>query len=179
MYAEKRNVRHPQQNSNNSISNKSNGRRNSKAAKKSAMTLPEFDFASANAKFNKEQVLRNLLTNGKSSEQTIRNKKDELVLIPEAETYYDKKKSFFDDISCDAKERAEAKKTKNDDYRKKQQEEKKLNLETFGQASVEATGRNHTRVGGGGRGDRGRGGGGHAQGRTSRSNGKRNQSTRA
>lgn len=59
----------------------------------------DFDFASANAKFNKST---------KPADNEVETKEPEEVFIPEAPpgTYYDKKKSFFDDISSEVKERS-------------------------------------------------------------------------
>ncbi|KAI8137230.1 Scd6-like Sm domain-containing protein [Fennellomyces sp. T-0311] len=111
--------------------------------------MQDFDFASSNAKFDKEQVLRSLFI-----EEDTKADEDEVV-IPEADTYYDKSKSFFDDISCDVKERVSLKKSGGENYRKKHLQEQKLNLETFGEMSVETTGRNMR--GGRGRGGKGRG----------------------
>ena len=107
--------------------------------------LQDFDFASSNAKFDKEQILRSLYTNnsnnhhnnignnknnrnkGNKEKEDQTNKKNNKkkaqqesqqrqqqqvqIVIPEPDSYYDKSKSFFDDISCDAKERAELKKS--------------------------------------------------------------------
>ncbi|ORZ01654.1 Scd6-like Sm domain-domain-containing protein [Syncephalastrum racemosum] len=115
----------------------------------SSAPLKEFDFESANAKFNKEEVLRNLfkkVEGGVDVESALAASapsvaspvvEEEEIHIPEADTFYDKQKSFFDDISCDAKERAEGK--RGGEYRKKIHEEKKRDLETFGASSVDSS----------------------------------------
>ncbi|GAN06484.1 lsm14a protein [Mucor ambiguus] len=104
----------------------------------------DFDFESSNAKFDK---------NGMNTVDDIGQANEkETIIIPEADHFYDKKKSFFDDISCESKE-----------YQKgsrggKYKEESMLNLETFGQANPAGQNgkRNRHRGGRGGRGGRGR-----------------------
>ncbi|KAI9244788.1 Scd6-like Sm domain-containing protein [Helicostylum pulchrum] len=78
----------------------------------------DFDFASANAKFDKTEitVIEKDNTTSKGADS-----------ISEPEHFYNK--SFFDDISCDSKE-------SNKGRRVKYQEECKLNLETFGQTNT-------------------------------------------
>lgn len=97
------------------------GKRTSAHVSASSVPLKEFDFESANAKFNKEEVLRNLfkkVEGGVDVESALVASaapvaspvvEEEEIHIPEPDTFYDKQKSFFDDISCDAKERAEGK----------------------------------------------------------------------
>lgn len=97
---------------------------------------PDFDFVSSNAKFTKDEEL-----------------------IPEAPTeFYNKKSSFFDNISSTAKEKAEGR--ENLSPYERRGDERKLNLETFGQAAAySGRGRGRGRGGRGGRGGyRGRGG---------------------
>lgn len=69
-------------------------------------------------------------------------------VIEDEEPYYDKKKSFFDNISCEALERSKGKMMRND-----WRAEKKLNKETFGVAGN----RRYNYSGGRGYGYRGRG----------------------
>ncbi|OAD05042.1 hypothetical protein MUCCIDRAFT_161746 [Mucor lusitanicus CBS 277.49] len=106
--------------------NVSNGHRNSSGnihRRNSGIVIPksDFDFESSNAKFDKNGI--NTIDDiGQANEE-------EAIVIPEADHFYDKKKSFFDDISCESKE-----------YQKgsrggKYKEESMLNLETFGQAN--------------------------------------------
>ncbi|CAO3576654.1 unnamed protein product [Absidia cylindrospora] len=107
-----------------------NGRRKSKSKRTHAANIPtlqqEFDFASSNAKFNKDTSQTSNLS---------------------VDTFYDKKKSFFDNISCDAKEKTEPTSIIKD-YRKKHKDEKQLNLETFGPSSIHLPRRKQTRQGG-------------------------------
>lgn len=65
-----------------------------KRKKKTSVPRHDFDFASSNAKFDKQE-LRHLL-----------EEKDAQAVVPQ---FYDKSKSFFDDISCEAKEQADHK----------------------------------------------------------------------
>ncbi|CAG8540027.1 1511_t:CDS:2 [Racocetra fulgida] len=140
----------------------------------------DFDFESSNAKFNKDElvkeVVKKIIPNHDLKEENCADglelgpeEEEEEVLIPPAETYYDKAKSFFDNISCETKERLEQqgpdgrlafflKKIYSkhiyafDNYayllivnrglsvaerRQKQSEERRLNLETFGQVSID------------------------------------------
>lgn len=69
----------------------------------------EYDFESANAKFNKEEVVEEL--------------KDNL-----SHKFYDKKSSFFDSISCESNVESSSRTFKSS-------EERKLNMETFGRAT--------------------------------------------
>lgn len=91
----------------------------------------EFDFESSNAQFDKEEIERELkqkLTlgdskvNGESSVENGAANEEE-----EEEFYYDKAKSFFDNISCESQDRAKGKPN-----RPSWKEERKLNVETFG-----------------------------------------------
>lgn len=79
-----------------------NGRRNSSGnihRRNSGIVIPksDFDFESSNAKFDK---------NGVSAIDDIGQQanEEEAIIIPEADHFYDKKKSFFDDISCESNE---------------------------------------------------------------------------
>lgn len=127
----------------------------------------EFDFESANAQFDKEEIERELkqkLTISDKNEKVVNGDKEnvenggaheaEEEEEEEDEQFYDKAKSFFDNISCEATERAKGKPT-----RTSWKEERKLNAETFG---VSELNRRNFRGGRGGyRGYRGyRGGGG-------------------
>ncbi|SAM03380.1 hypothetical protein [Absidia glauca] len=87
-------------------------------------TLQDFDFASSNAKFNKA------------------NEETSVGLTGDA--FYDKEKSFFDNISCDAKSDPIGR-SRGGHRRNHHLDEKQLNLETFGQASVRQGGRKQGR----------------------------------
>lgn len=106
----------------------------------------DFDFAEANAKFNKEDIVKEKIA-GTSSTDTVEGGAEQ-VADPEAHVY-DKKKSFFDDISSDSKDR-QRKEPHN------RGAETFKNVETFGQASVDG-GYRRGRGRGRGRGPRGRG----------------------
>lgn len=115
----------------------------------------EFDFESSNAKFNKEEIEEELqqklhdnlrITN--EDENTVNGMAETDMIQDRTENednYYDSSKSFFDSISCEAVDR-----DRNRRAHPSWQQERKVNLETFG-----VTG--GPRQGGRGRG-RGRGG---------------------
>jgi protein LSM14 len=131
-----------------------------------AIPTTDFDFESANKKFNKEELAKEAhagdAANGSAptapDSETVNGgsaapgNDDDVVIPPQQPGAYDKKKSFFDDISSELKDR-EAKKTfGGPEFR---HEERRRNIETFGQGSVDGY-----RGGGGGyRGRGGRGGG--------------------
>ncbi|KAI8979246.1 Scd6-like Sm domain-containing protein [Mycotypha africana] len=108
----------------------------------------EFDFASSNAKFDKNEP-----------------NESETIVIPEPEHFYNK--SFFDDISCESKEFQEGTRPS-----LKYREEGKLNMETFGQAGTGNVGLMGERRG---RGGRGRGGRQQSRGGSHRLSRKRDQ----
>ncbi|KAJ9075039.1 hypothetical protein DSO57_1000323 [Entomophthora muscae] len=65
-------------------------------------TLPkqDFDFESFNAQFNKEEVLKEIAGDGFEHSS-------EAAPFTDPKNFYDKKSSFFDNISCDSKNKAE------------------------------------------------------------------------
>lgn len=79
----------------------------------------EYDFEKANAEF---QELENKLSKNKIEESGLENAPPEIEMIGA----YDRKKSFFDDISCEATQRSKG--LPRFDWRI----ERKLNVETFG-----------------------------------------------
>ncbi|ORX99263.1 hypothetical protein K493DRAFT_313298 [Basidiobolus meristosporus CBS 931.73] len=114
----------------------------------------DFDFESSNAKFDKTELLKEI-EDDEVPEQPVE---------PSTQPFYNKSTSFFDNISCEAKERMD----NNDgrprlsfnERRERQHHERQLNLETFGQTSVDSS-----RYRGRGRGGhRGRGSGGGSRG---------------
>jgi protein LSM14 len=135
----------------------------------------DYDFESANAKFNKEEIAKEvaaaqttITTNG--TDETSPPPGPSAAQLASAlndEKFYDKKSSFFDNISCENKDRTAAKQASQDGLANpsswKRGEERKLNIETFGQASIDYGGGRYGR-GGGYRGGRG-GGGGYRGGR--------------
>ena len=112
----------------------------------------DFDFESSNAKFNKQEMAKEAVnidspagepsdpiaasppTNGHTED-------DEYVVIPPAEKKYDKKSSFFDNISSDLKDRQEQVRGEvGFDGRAMRAQERGKNMETFGQSNIEGGG---------------------------------------
>lgn len=126
----------------------------------------DYDFEEANAQFHKDDIEKEFKKLNVSSEGGGSPPPPKAAAVvngaegsadeeedPEDEDntqYYDKQKSFFDSISCDATDRA-----KGGNQRPNWREERKLNAETFG---VSAYSRNHYYGYRGGRGRGGRGG---------------------
>jgi protein LSM14 len=114
----------------------------------------DFDFESSNAKFNKQDLIKEAIASGSPlgdqatapSLDALSSEKEEVV-IPGG-TMYDKS-SFFDNISSELKDREEAA-ARGQEFRS---QERHKNMETFGQGSVDGY-----RGRGRGRGGRGRGG---------------------
>lgn len=116
------------------------GRRNWNNSKQITIPDSDFDFESSNAKFKelsnkeadknekKEQTEDGNVQDGDVQEESGTEEKTQ-------ENFYNKSSSFFDNISCESKDRAEEQ-GKKFDRRAKQYEERKLNMETFGQATV-------------------------------------------
>ncbi|CAK7264525.1 hypothetical protein SEPCBS119000_001041 [Sporothrix epigloea] len=147
------------------------------------MDVPEseFDFAQSNAKFNKEDVVKEAIASGtfepdmnasaavgvagthESSSSAASLAGGETNTPADAPVAYSKTRSFFDNISSEAKDRAAAAASSNGGRpggREWRGEEQRKNVETFGQGSVDGGYRNNYR----GRG-RGRGRGGSSRGR--------------
>ena len=123
----------------------------------------DFDFASSNAKFDKESVVKEAIASGSPLGETVPNGETtplEAVLettpASGAPPAYNKSRSFFDNISSEAKDRAGtgAQKPGGREWRG---EEQRKNMETFGQGSVDGGYRGGYRGRGRGRGNRGRG----------------------
>jgi protein LSM14 len=100
----------------------------------------DFDFDKANEDFKEiEEKMSNLKVDGPSADKTIEGEKTAEVKVPDGSTngdkdaadsehlHYDKSKSFFDHISCEAIERE-----KGNVQRIDWKAERKLNSETFG-----------------------------------------------
>lgn len=183
------NIRHPrQQGTGGYVAGQRGGRggrrgslREHANAKPIEIPATDFDFQSANAKFNKQDLAKEVIASGSplptteangSAEATETNgdalngagkaKNDDDVAIPPPQPMYDKKSSFFDNISSELKDRDEAagKKVGGPEFRN---EERKKNMETFGQGSVDNYRGGYR--GRGRRGYRGRGGfGGRGRG---------------
>jgi len=117
--------------------------------KKVEVPESDFDFETANAKFNKQDLVKEAIAGSPLGE----NPPDASPLEAEVPTSsYNKSTSFFDNISSESKDRMEAA-SQRQGGREWRGEEQKKNVETFGQGSVD----NGYRGGYRGRG-RGRGG---------------------
>jgi protein LSM14 len=120
----------------------------------------DFDFATSNAKFNKQDVGKEATVGSPLSETPNGHEPTpEVDSEPASSTNppaYNKSTSFFDNISSEARERQENQGQK-PGGREWRGEEQRKNMETFGQSSVDGGYRNH-RGRGRGRGGRGRGG---------------------
>ena len=159
--------------------------REEQLTKKIDVPKTDYDFAEANAKFNRQDLVKEAIASGDSIISPIegsdnastevpmngaRRTSEQSITIPAAPGY-SKSSSFFDNISSEAKDRDD-KKIGGREFRS---EEQKRNLETFGQGSVDNGYR------GGYRGGRGRGRGsfrGGSRGTTFGSRGGRGSSTR-
>ena len=127
------------------------------------MEIPksDFDFESANAKFNKEDLIKEAIASGSPLEEHLVQDEDEADIGATAPARkdslttvgagYNKSTSFFDNISSEAKDReegfdgrAQARQVRGEEFKK--------NIETFGQGNVDG-------------GYRGRGRGGSGRGR--------------
>ena len=146
----------------------------------------DYDFESANAKFNKEDMIKEAIasgspiaepsedgvTNGTIDAATNGDKRKDSLSTTSAEVY-NKSSSFFDNISSEAKDREDA--SNQQMGRGRRGEEIKKNLETFGQGSIDGGFRGRGRGGFRGRGrpyggprgygNYGRGGAGGQRGR--------------
>jgi protein LSM14 len=115
----------------------------------------DFDFEQSNAKFDKSQLQQEFrkmsFSNGSETVQA------PVVPDPSAEAYYNKGKSFFDNISCESNDKQQAN-AEASDRRSRNNQERRNNMETFGQTHV-PRGRGGHRGRGGNRGGyyRGRG----------------------
>ncbi|KAI9671151.1 MAG: hypothetical protein M1817_003658 [Caeruleum heppii] len=149
-------------------------------ARKVEVPKTDYDFASANAKFNKQDMVKEAIASGSpisaSTENNTANGQEattngkvsasEGLAIPP--TTYNKVSSFFDNISSEAKDRTDTHGPR-PGGREWRGEEQKKNVETFGQGSVDNGYRGGFRGGRGrGRGFGGRGRGGPSGGRGGR-----------
>lgn len=143
-----------------------NGRgRGRGGARHSKVEVPDsdFDFATANAKFNKEDVVKERIAGSPITETPVDPAGDgQAGAAAEPKEVYDKAKSFFDNISSEAKDR-KANNGQRPGGREWRAEEQHRNIETFGQGSVDGGYRGY-RGRGRGRGGRGRGYGGRGRG---------------
>ncbi|KAJ4125462.1 hypothetical protein NW768_009081 [Fusarium equiseti] len=132
------------------------------AATKVVVPDSDFDFAQSNAKFNKQDAVKEAITGSplEAPENPAVTEHPEVATTGEdVPVAYNKTRSFFDNISSESRERAEngGQKPGGREWRG---EEQRKNMETFGQGSVDGGYRNYR---GRGRG-RGRGGRGYGRG---------------
>lgn len=129
--------------------------------KKIEVPKTDFDFESANAKFNKGDLVKEAIASGspipesedKDVAETSTNSADG---ADAAATVYDRTSSFFDNLSSEMRDREEHVRTRTTGREWRGEEEKK-NIETFGQGSVDSGYRGGYRGRGRGRGYGGRG----------------------
>lgn len=124
--------------------------REEQPTKKVEVPKTDYDFAEANAKFNKQDLVKSALAIGSPASSPIngsndipteasinggRRESEHSVIIPAAPGY-NKTSSFFDNISSESKDRDDAagKRLVGREFRS---EEQRKNLETFGQGSVD------------------------------------------
>lgn len=137
------------------------GGRGGRGPRPAKVEVPEtdFDFASANAKFNKQDLVKEAVAGSPladtptGSASGVEPAADTEAAAPAA---YNKTTSFFDNISSEAKDRADSTGHKLGG-REWRGEEQRKNIETFGQGSVDGGYRGGYRGRGRGRGGRGRG----------------------
>lgn len=139
--------------------------------KKIEVPTTDYDFETANAKFNKQDLVKEAIAggspiasptsegavtngNGTAAENTVNGAPKDIVATNSSAIVYNKTSSFFDNISSEAKEREEAA-GKRIGGREFRSEEQKKNFETFGQVSVDNGYRGGFRGRGRGRGGRG------------------------
>ena len=119
----------------------------------------DFDFAQSNAKFNREEIAKEAIAGSPLTEHVSepfeQTPEDEVASDGNPAIAYNKTRSFFDNISSEAKDRADTGGHK-PGGREWRGEEQRKNMETFGQGSVDGGYRNY-RGRGRGRGGRGRG----------------------
>ena len=120
--------------------------RDEQQAKRMEVPKTDYDFAEANAKFNKQDLVKEAIATGDVIGSPIDGSKDaaeapangvragsETSMAIPAAPGYNKSSSFFDNISSEIKDRDD-KKLGGREFRS---EEQKKNLETFGQGSVD------------------------------------------
>jgi protein LSM14 len=119
----------------------------------------DFDFASSNAKFNKQDVVKEAVAGSPLTETAPFTEGTVPEAAPDAavpaEAAYNKTRSFFDNISSEMKDRENA--TQRLGGAQWRGEETRKNIETFGQGSVDGGYRGFRGGRGRGRGGRGRG----------------------
>ncbi|KAL4809395.1 Scd6-like Sm domain-containing protein [Aspergillus unguis] len=153
------------------------GHSQAQANKKVEVPQTDYDFETANAKFNKQDLVKEAIASGSPLEEV----EDPAELSAPTETpattqggnVYNRTTSFFDNISSEARDREDNTGARAGG-REWRGEEEKRNIETFGQGSVDGY-RSSYRGRGRGRGY-GRGRGGYGRGYGGRGRGGRNMS---
>ncbi|KAK2752459.1 hypothetical protein FQN54_008121 [Arachnomyces sp. PD_36] len=138
-------------------------------SKRIEVPTTDYDFASANAKFNKQDLVKEAIASGSPMGETDENPLEEVAETTshtngasgshgQSVTAYNKSSSFFDNISSESRDREEGTGGRVTGREWRGEEEKK-NMETFGQGSVDGNYRGGYRGRGRGRGygPRGRG----------------------
>ena len=100
----------------------------------------DYDFETANAKFNKQDLVKEAIASGDPVGSPVNGAPEGAVDKPNGETSpagYNKTSSFFDNISSEAKDREDGG-NKRLGGREFRSEEQKKNLDTFGQGSVDS-----------------------------------------
>ncbi|KAL2828401.1 Scd6-like Sm domain-containing protein [Aspergillus cavernicola] len=144
-------------------------------AKKVEVPTVDYDFEMANAKFNKQDLVKEAIASGSPLEEVETpvepDSSADLTATTQSANVYNKGSSFFDNISSESRDREEhiGARAGGREWRG---EEEKRNIETFGQGSVDGY-RSSYRGRGRGRGY-GRGRGGYGRGYGSRGRGGRN-----
>ena len=145
--------------------------RNDSQVQKIEVPKTDYDFESANAKFNKQDLVKEAIAggepanspaNGTSTESLNKSRRDSESMSQPSTTVYNKSSSFYDNISSESRDRDDHG-TRKIGGREFRNEEQKKNMETFGQGSVDSY-RGGYRGRGRGRGSRGRGGYGRGRG---------------
>jgi protein LSM14 len=145
------------------------GARPQQQPKKIEVPQSDYDFQTANAKFNKQDLVKEAIATGIPAAEAEVHAAEEAESMESmsnggtsAHHSYNRGSSFFDNISSEARDREEN--TARVGGREWRGEEEKRNMETFGQGSVDGYRPNY-RGRGRGRGyGRGRGGGGYSRG---------------
>ncbi|KAL4900287.1 Scd6-like Sm domain-containing protein [Aspergillus multicolor] len=153
------------------------GQFQAQANKKVEVPQTDYDFETANAKFNKQDLVKEAIASGSPLEEVESPAQiDTAVEAPsttQGANVYNRTTSFFDNISSEARDREEGSNVRAGG-REWRGEEEKRNIETFGQGSVDGY-RSSYRGRGRGRGY-GRGRGSYGRGYGSRGRGNRNMS---
>lgn len=112
--------------------------------KKIEIPTTDYDFESANAKFNKQDLVKEAVASGSPSGEQEKELSNGAAEVPNRNgtptnatpNVYNKASSFFDNISSEIRDREEqsASKTSGREWRG---EEEKRNIETFGQVSID------------------------------------------